>query len=397
MFKRITTTALMLSAPVAVMAQMQVMPETQLASIAGRDSLPSEPFQRAIVMDQTVFLPAEGDGDNGNGDSDSAGNDGAGNDGAALDGPIITLLDRKGELLADIAERREQALEERAALLAQLQGPIGQALQEINERRRARIENRRDFYENELGDGELDILEVPVEIFTAVLDEAGNLIAVVPESRMELTQLRQDFYDDVGAERLAALAERRLEKLDERREFFLNEVGDGELDIDDQALQAISLALDSTGQALAVVPQTRADLADRRLAFYGNFDGPIGTLVQELTARRINSLENRAEFLASQVGDGELDIAGSGLFVPAVGLAVAGGVSVALATDIGDGALFDAAGDVATTRSTRFGGIAADTDIMTDYPRLADLYNVRSQLADRRAGIYYNIAGALQD
>ncbi|MDY6813680.1 MAG: hypothetical protein SV108_08340, partial [Pseudomonadota bacterium] len=225
----------MLSAPVAVMAQLQVMPETQLASIAGRDSLPSEPFQRVIVMDQEVFLPADGDG--GNGGDDGDGNDNGGDGGAVADGPIVTLLDRKGELLADIAERREQALEERAELLAQLQGPIGQALQEINERRRNKIENRIDFYENELGDGELDILDVPVEIFTAVLDDAGNLIAVIPESRIELTQLRQDLYDAAGAERLAALAERRLEKLDERREFFLNEVGDGDLDIGEQALQ----------------------------------------------------------------------------------------------------------------------------------------------------------------
>ncbi|HJO35939.1 MAG TPA: hypothetical protein QF361_06930, partial [Gammaproteobacteria bacterium] len=89
MFKRITTTALMLSAPVAVMAQLQVMPETQLASIAGRDSLPSEPFQRVIVMDQDVFLPADGDG--GNGGDDGDGNDNGGDGGAVTDGPIVTL------------------------------------------------------------------------------------------------------------------------------------------------------------------------------------------------------------------------------------------------------------------------------------------------------------------
>ncbi len=392
MFKRITTTALMLSAPVAVMAQLQVMPETQLASIAGRDSLPSEPFQRVIVMDQDVFLPADGDG--GNGGDDGDGNDNGGDGGAVTDGPIVTLLDRKGELLADIAERREQALEERAELLAQLQGPIGQALQEINERRRNKIEDRIDFYENELGDGELDILDVPVEIFTAVLDDAGNLIAVIPESRIELTQLRQDLYDAAGAERLAALAERRLEKLDERREFFLNEVGDGDLDIGEQALQTISLALDSTGQALAVVPQTRADLAGTRLAFYGNFDGPIGTLVQDLTARRIESFENRAEFLANQVGDGELDIANSELFVPAVGLAIAGGVTVALATDIGNGLLFGVAENAATARSALFTNLSGVTSANGNLG-LAALYDIRSQLADGRATFYGNVATAL--
>ncbi|HJO36502.1 MAG TPA: hypothetical protein QF361_09835, partial [Gammaproteobacteria bacterium] len=269
-----------------------------------------------------------------------------------------------------------------------------QALQEINERRRNKIEDRIDFYENELGDGELDILDVPVEIFTAVLDDAGNLIAVIPESRIELTQLRQDLYDAAGAERLTALAERRLEKLDERREFFLNEVGDGDLDIGEQALQAISLALDSTGQALAVVPQTRADLAGTRLAFYGNFDGPIGTLVQDLTARRIESFENRAEFLANQVGDGELDIANSELFVPAVGLAIAGGVTVALATDIGDGLLFGVAENAATARSALFTNLSGVT-FANGNLGLAALYDIRSQLADRRATFYGNVATAI--
>ncbi len=363
-------------------------------------------------------------------------------------------------------------LEERAELLAQLQGPIGQALQQINERRREKIDNRIDFYENELGDGELDILDVPVEIFTAVLDEAGNLLAVIPESRIELTELRQDFYNSAGAERLAALAERRLEKLAERREFLINEVGDGELDIAQHALQAVSLALDSTGQALAVipqtraglagsrlafygnfdgpigtlvqgvtarrierledraeflanevgdgdldigeyalqaasvaldstgqtlavVPQTRAELADARLAFYGNFDGPIGTLVQDLTARRIESLENRAEFLANEVGDGELDIIDSQLFVPIVSLTIAGGVTAALETDIVDGSLFGAAESVADGRAVRLdnrSGIA----YRAGSPGLAALYSVRSQWVERRANIYGNIAGVLR-